>query len=288
MTTHRILVVDDEETIVEVFRAVLEDLGHEVQTVGTGEAALEALDGFHPELVFLDIKLPGMSGIDVLKQVRARGADGPRVVMVTGVLDDDLYDSSIYSRFAADGFITKPCSFQSIEDCIGKVMGDAGAYLRTPRDELRYATAKLRQVLETSGTSLAVAELAPGLPMLSRLGATFGGAEALRGTLAVRGPAGLRALLRDDPEFTETAGLYTATQARLLAERVRNLFGTDWGLAFLLVPDEDDAGRQAWVSVVGSAPERGGDRQFRTSGDEATREACHAALVHAHGVVAPG
>ncbi|MCA9556447.1 MAG: hypothetical protein KC933_40865, partial [Myxococcales bacterium] len=78
------------------------------------------------------------------------------------------------------------------------------------------------------------------------------------------------------------------TQARLLAERVRNLFGTDWGLAFLLVPDEDDAGRQAWVSVVGSAPERGGDRQFRTSGDEATREACHAALVHAHGVVAPG
>ena len=287
MKTHRILVVDDEETILEVFKAVLEDLGHEVRTAETGEAALDQLDSFRPGLVFLDIKLPGISGIDVLKRIRARGQDGPRVVMVTGVLDDDLYDSSIYSRFAADGFITKPCSFQSIEDCIGKVMGEAGAYLRTPRDELRYATAKLRQVLETAGNSLAVAELAPGLPLLSRLGATFGGAEALRGTLAVRGPAGLRSLLRDDPEFTETEGLYTPTQARLLAERVRGLFGTDWGLAFVLIPGDSDEARSAWVSVVGSSPEAGGHRDFQTRGEEATREACHAALVHAHAVISP-
>lgn len=287
MTTHRILVVDDEETILEVFRAVLEDLGHEVRTAESGEAALDLLDGFGPELVFLDIKLPGISGIDVLKKIRGRGPESPRVVMVTGVLDDDLYDSSIYSRHAADGFITKPCSFQSIEDCIGKVMGEAGAYLRTPRDELRYATAKLRQLLETAGTSLAVAELAAELPLLSRLGATFGGAEALRGTLAVRGPAGLRSLLRDDPEFTETQGLYTATQARLLAERVRGLFGTDWGVAFLLVPGDGEDSRAAWISVVGCAPESGGHKQFQTTGAEATREACHAALVHAHSVISP-
>ena len=55
MPTHRILVEDDEETILEVFRAVLEDLGHEVRTAESGEAALDQLGAFGPELVFLDI-----------------------------------------------------------------------------------------------------------------------------------------------------------------------------------------------------------------------------------------
>lgn len=285
----RILVVDDEETILDVFRAVLEEDGHEVTTVGTGEAALDTLGASPFELVFLDIKLPGISGIDVLREVR-KGADGPRVVMITGVLDDDLYDLSIYSDHAANGFITKPCSFQSIKDCVGKVMGEDRAFIRTPRDEFRYAATKVRRALETRGLTLAVAELTPGAPLGTRLVGALGFESPLRGTLGLLDPAAMRRLIVDEPGYDPAGVLITEAHVGILAERTRTLLGADWALAHSMVvgplaSDSRQPGGTAVLALTGGEERTTLTRHFSGPDEEFVQDACHAALVHLHGAL---
>lgn len=80
----RILVVDDNEVIRGMLRFLLARLGHEVVAeAGTGAAALEAFRRERPDAVSLDISLPDMSGLDVLKAIRAESPEA-RVVVVTG------------------------------------------------------------------------------------------------------------------------------------------------------------------------------------------------------------
>lgn len=288
MNPLRIVVVDDEEGIRDVFRAVLEELGHRVHVAADGERGLQVIRDTDADLVFLDIKLPGMSGIEVLERIRGAGGERrPKVVMITAVLDDDLYDQSIYARHPADGFITKPCSFQSIEDCLEKVTRDQGAYLKTPRDELRYAAAKVRGALRDRGLSLALAEFAAGEPLAFRLRETFRFGGALRGVLGLRAPAGLRALLRDDPDFTERDGLLTGSTASLVAQRARDLFGAEVGLCGFRT--EAAAGR---VTVITAAAGPGfrevHERAYDAVSPGLDRDANHAALVFLHGLLERG
>lgn len=288
----QILVVDDEDGIRDVFRVVLEEDGHRVETCETGEEALERLRTAPFDLVFLDIKLPGISGIEVLQDIRRRG-ETPRVVMITGVLDDDLYDLSIYSNHAANGFITKPCSFQSIKDCVVKVMGDEQAFIRTPRDEFRYAATKVRAALERDGRSLAVAEFSEGLPLSARVIAAFGFGGVLHGSLGLHGAEALRHLMRDDPEFTEEGGLHSELTARLLAEVARRTFKCDWSVALTLSngPLSGDSAPPegtAYIAIAGpEGPTTVLRKRFTGEHDQVLQDACHAVMVHLHGAL-PG
>jgi two-component system NtrC family response regulator len=80
--TGPILVVDDDENLRWVTKTQLEDVGYPVITVPNGEAALTALDAQRPSLVLTDLKMPGMSGIDLLERIRAQDSDIP-VVLIT-------------------------------------------------------------------------------------------------------------------------------------------------------------------------------------------------------------
>jgi two-component system NtrC family response regulator len=80
--TGPILVVDDDENLRWVTKTQLEDVGYPVITVPNGEAALTALDAQRPSLVLTDLKMPGMSGIDLLERIRAQDPDIP-VVLIT-------------------------------------------------------------------------------------------------------------------------------------------------------------------------------------------------------------
>ena len=86
MTLHddrmRVLVADDEPSIRFVLQETLESLGHEVKAVEDGEAALRALQLERFDLAFVDIRMPGLTGLEVLKQSRAAGND-VAIVLIT-------------------------------------------------------------------------------------------------------------------------------------------------------------------------------------------------------------
>src|SRR6266498_1364879 len=77
-----ILVVDDDPDIREVLRDRLESLGYEVLTASNGKDALESINKQSPQMVLLDIEMPEMNGLEVLKEVRSRQMD-LTVVMIT-------------------------------------------------------------------------------------------------------------------------------------------------------------------------------------------------------------
>jgi len=80
--SNKILIVDDEPFNLDLLEQELTDRGYAIERAGSGAAALSQLESFHPDLVLLDYQMPDMNGVDVLKELRARGHDTP-VVMIT-------------------------------------------------------------------------------------------------------------------------------------------------------------------------------------------------------------
>lgn len=109
MSKERILVVDDEEDILELIRYNLAREGYEVVTVLTGEDALEATRSQQPDLIVLDLMLPGMDGLDVCKALRRhqKTADIP-IVMVTAKGEEPDIVAGL--ELGADDYIAKPFS----------------------------------------------------------------------------------------------------------------------------------------------------------------------------------
>ena len=101
-----ILVVDDERRIVDVARDYLEHAGFEVVTAGDGRSALESAKARMPDLVVLDLGLPGLDGLDVARELR-RSSDVP-IVMLTA--RDDELDRVLGLELGADDYVTKPFS----------------------------------------------------------------------------------------------------------------------------------------------------------------------------------
>jgi len=98
----RILVVDDEGAIRSLYKMELEDAGFEVETAGSGKEALVSLESFKPDLVTLDIKMPGMGGLEVLREIRKHAKDLPVILCSAyGEYKQDL------SSWASDAYIVK-------------------------------------------------------------------------------------------------------------------------------------------------------------------------------------
>ena len=82
---HRILIVDDNEDAAMLLRILLEKMGHTVRSCNNGVDALEEVQDFKPELVLMDIGMPGMDGFEVCRRIRALPGKGPaRLVALTG------------------------------------------------------------------------------------------------------------------------------------------------------------------------------------------------------------
>ena len=121
MSGRRVLVVDDNVDGAESLANMLQIGGHETRTAHSGPAALDAARPFNPEVVFLDIGLPGMNGYEVAKRLRAEPTLGGAVlVALTGWGSDDDKRRSREAGF--DFHLTKPVELTAIERILARVV----------------------------------------------------------------------------------------------------------------------------------------------------------------------
>jgi two-component system, NtrC family, nitrogen regulation response regulator NtrX len=111
MIKSSIMVIDDEEGIRETLSGIFEDEGYEVLTAGSGEEALKALREQSPDLILLDVWLPGIDGLETLKEIKGMKPDLP-VIMISGHGNIELALKA--TRAGAYDFLEKPLSLERV------------------------------------------------------------------------------------------------------------------------------------------------------------------------------
>ena len=106
-----VLLVDDDTAFRQVMASELTRLGYQIEAVGTGEEAVRRVAASEPDVILLDMRLPGMSGLDVLKYIQT-SAPATAVVMLTGHGSIDTAIESI--RIGAFDYVVKPCSLDEL------------------------------------------------------------------------------------------------------------------------------------------------------------------------------
>jgi two-component system, OmpR family, alkaline phosphatase synthesis response regulator PhoP len=120
----RILIVDDEPSIVVPLEFLLKREGYEVAVAEDGRAALDALDRRAPDLVILDVMLPKMSGFDVCRHIRADPRwPGLKILMLTAKGRDSEMQRGL--ELGADAYVTKPFSTRELVARIRALLGSA-------------------------------------------------------------------------------------------------------------------------------------------------------------------
>jgi DNA-binding response OmpR family regulator len=111
----RILVVDDEEPVRDVLSEYFSGQGYTVDTAETGTDALAAIDRAHPDLILLDIRMPGVDGIEVLRKIRVLDPGLP-VIMVTANEDVALARETL--KIGAFDYVAKPFDFGYLDRAV--------------------------------------------------------------------------------------------------------------------------------------------------------------------------
>jgi two-component system sensor histidine kinase/response regulator len=102
-----VLIVDDFPDALALYEAILTEDGHRVRTAADGTEALRLVDAHEPELVLLDVSMPGLGGVEVLRRLRARRGGGPAVIMLTAARrEPQSIEAGL--KEGADAYLTKP------------------------------------------------------------------------------------------------------------------------------------------------------------------------------------
>jgi DNA-binding response OmpR family regulator len=127
-----VLVVDDDDTVASVVVNYLERAGHTTRQLGDGREAIDAIEAKQPDLVVLDLMLPGVDGLEVCRRVRA---DYPEVavVMLTALAEPD--DRIAGLEVGADDYVTKPFSPRElvlrVDSVLRRIAGSASVETKT-------------------------------------------------------------------------------------------------------------------------------------------------------------
>jgi CheY-like chemotaxis protein len=115
----RVLVVDDEPEVLEALRDILEHLGYEASTAASGEQAIAAMATARPQVVFLDLAMPGISGLEALTYFRQHHRTVP-VIVITGAPGQE----SAQQARAAGAFdvLAKPFEMPTLESLVAQAM----------------------------------------------------------------------------------------------------------------------------------------------------------------------
>jgi DNA-binding NtrC family response regulator len=125
-----VLIVDDEQSLARSAKAFLGDHGYEAEVAGTGERALELLATLQPDVVFADVRLPGMSGLDLLKRIRAFDPVIP-VIMLTAYGSIEGAVEAV--KLGAFDYVKKPVDLEEL-----KLLADRARETRLLKQELSY------------------------------------------------------------------------------------------------------------------------------------------------------
>ena len=112
MNKQKILIVDDDENIAELISLYLVKECFDTKMVYNGEDALAAFDTYHPNLVLLDLMLPGIDGYQVCREIRARSA--VPVIMLSA--KGEVFDKVLGLELGADDYIMKPFDSKEMVD----------------------------------------------------------------------------------------------------------------------------------------------------------------------------
>ncbi len=105
---HTLLIIEDEPELVRVLRSYLEQAGFSVLTAMRGDTGLTTWEDKHPDLVILDLNLPGMDGLEVARRIRRTESRRTPIIMLTARADE--IDQLIGLELGADDYIPKPFS----------------------------------------------------------------------------------------------------------------------------------------------------------------------------------
>ncbi len=116
---YTILVVDDEKNIRWLYKEELEDEGYRIATAASGEEALALISELKPDLVVMDIKMPGISGVDALIKIKEIDKNIP--VILCSAYSDYKQD---FSTWASDAYVVKSSNLDELKKAITKVLGE--------------------------------------------------------------------------------------------------------------------------------------------------------------------
>jgi DNA-binding response OmpR family regulator len=174
----RVLVVDDDTTVRDVVRRYLEHAGYEVELAGDGETALQLMAAHEPDIVVLDLMLPGIDGIEVCRRIRQRGSTP--VVMLTALGEEE--DRIAGLQIGADDYVTKPFSPRELALRVSSVLRRANRAFepRVVRDgDLELDVAAHTATLAGQPLQLTTREFDLLAFFIANAGKAFGRAELL-------------------------------------------------------------------------------------------------------------
>ena len=126
----KLLVVDDEIEICEFLKSFFEERDFHVETALSGTQALEVLQRTQPQVVLLDVHMPGMDGMSVLRKIKAQHPS-VKVIMVTALETQEKIEEAM--RLGADNYITKPLSLEYLEKDVREKIAHLAAVKELPR-----------------------------------------------------------------------------------------------------------------------------------------------------------
>ena len=145
MEQRKILLVEDEEGIINIEKAYLEKADYVVEKAMDGNEALERFADFQPDLVVLDLMLPGKSGEEVLKEIKAQ-SDTPVIIVSAKSEEDDRVENL---RNGADDYMVKPFSARELVERVRAILrrlplNSTGKMIQTKDGRLRMDTESMR------------------------------------------------------------------------------------------------------------------------------------------------
>jgi DNA-binding response OmpR family regulator len=120
---HKVLIVDDEPNIVISLEFLMKQQGFETRSVGDGLLAVDEAVAFRPDLVLLDVSLPGQDGFDVCRDLRAKLGPDLKIVMLTARGRETEVEKGL--ALGANSYVTKPFSTRDLVQHVKQLVGAA-------------------------------------------------------------------------------------------------------------------------------------------------------------------